>query len=70
MLFTFMFILLSFRLRLYFHFRLKISNFLARNKWFKHVMYDSITEKFFRAPGPFTKPFERVFCRSLNNNNQ
>ena len=30
-------------------------------------MYDSITERFFRTPGPRTKLFERFFCRSINN---
>ena len=29
-------------------------------------MCDSITERFFRAPGSRTKYFERIFCRSVN----
>ena len=33
-------------------------------------MHDSITERFFRAPGPRTNLFERILCRKINNNYQ
>ena len=32
------------------------------------LVKESITERFFRTPGSWTKLSERVFCRSINNN--
>ena len=31
------------------------------------MVYDSTSEKFFSAPSPKTKFFERLFCRLISN---
>ena len=43
---------------------------IALKKFYKHVVYDSITERFFRAPGvlvQYLRPnfFSFFFCRSI-----
>ena len=43
-------------------------NVTAFKNFYKHVVYDSTTKKFFRAPGPETKLFERLLLIFVKKN--
>ena len=45
---------------------LRVTNVLDKTLKGVQIVCDSITERFFRAPGPRTKNFKLFFCRSIN----